>query len=364
MTPQSEKAIHMLKELQPEVGKEINRYFTQQLEEIKKKYSRHSILPIEILHDISTRGAKRLRAAFVYYGYQMLGGTDLNAAMKLASIIEIVHAYLLVIDDFMDMSDQRRGGSTAHKILEKHHIDQNYKYNASHFGNSIAVNVGIAGSHMAMQWLSELDIDVEKRVAISQNLNMMLVVTAHGQINDVINAYIPEVTEADVINVLKWKTAAYTYENPLHTGAILAGASQEDLNTLSQFATWGGVAFQVKDDILGTFGETDVTGKSDMDDMKEGKMTLLTVKALEKASPAQKETLTKALGNYELTDELHNDAKQIILETGALAFSEQIAQQYTERALKELSAGKKDYWNEDFYDFIAGICDYVLKRKS
>lgn len=354
----------MLKELQPKVAVEIDQFFASQISDVEQNFTPYSKLSIEILHDISTRGAKRLRAAFVLFAYQMLGGKDVDNAMKLGAIIELIHAYLLVEDDFMDVSATRRAGPTAHEIVKKYHVDQKLKHDSTHFGESIAVNIGLAGSHMAMQWLSELDISDPIKIALSFNLNKMLVITAHGQINDIFNESLLEVREKDVINVLKWKTSAYTYENPLHSGAILASASQDDLNVLSEFSHWGGIAFQIKDDILGTFGEVDETGKSNMDDMKEGKMTLLAVKALENASPAQRELLLEALGNRILTDQMYNDAKQIMVDTGALTYSENIAREYTDKAKEVLNTGKKDYWVGDYYDFLIGICEYVINRNK
>ncbi|WKZ31542.1 MAG: polyprenyl synthetase family protein [Candidatus Dojkabacteria bacterium] len=290
MEPLDQKAYSMLKTLQPQVEDVLNTFLAKQIAEAEDKYTPHSKLSIEALHDISVRGGKRLRAAFVHYAYQMLAGTDTSHSLELAAIIELIHAYLLVEDDFMDVSATRRGGPTAHEIIKKYHVDARLKHDSTHFGNAIAVTAGIMGSHMAMQWLSELNVAPETRVALAQNLNRMLVVTSQGQINDVFNESLHQVTEKDVINVLLWKTSAYTYENPLHSGAILAGASLKELDTLSEYSYWGGIAFQIKDDILGTFGEVDETGKSNMDDIREGKMTLLSVKALEMANSAEQKS--------------------------------------------------------------------------
>lgn len=364
MEPLDQKAYSMLKTLQPQVEDVLNTFLAKQIAEAEDKYTPHSKLSIEALHDISVRGGKRLRAAFVHYAYQMLAGTDTSHSLELAAIIELIHAYLLVEDDFMDVSATRRGGPTAHEIIKKFHVDNRLKNDSTHFGDSIAVNIGLAGSHMAMQWLAELDIPAETKVALAQNLNRMLVVTAHGQINDVFNESLLEVTEQDVINVLLWKTSAYTYENPLHSGAILAGASDEDLESLSRFAHWGGLAFQIKDDILGTFGEVDETGKSNMDDIREGKMTLLSVKALEKASPAERELLLSELGNRILTDQMYNDVKEIMVSTGALEYSENIAKEYTERAKQELEQGRREHWVEEYYNFLVGISDFVINRNK
>lgn len=364
MDSRDQQAYAMLKEVQPQVEEVLKGYFEKQISDVEENYTPYSKVSIDALYDICTRGGKRLRAAFVFYAYQMLGGKELASAMQLAAIIEIIHAYLLVVDDFMDLSATRRGGLTAHEIIKHYHVDQGLKHDSTHFGNSVAVTAGLMGSHMAMQWLSELNITPELRVALAQNLNKMLIVTSHGQINDVFNESLHEVTEKDVINVLLWKTAAYTYENPLHSGAILAGASLRDLDALSEYSYWGGTAFQIKDDILGTFGEEDETGKSTMTDIQEGKMTLLTVKALEMANDADKKILKEAIGNRILTEEMYKEVKEIMVKTGAKDYTEQVARDYTEKAKAALEKGRGEHWDDKYFNFLLGICEFVINRNK
>lgn len=364
MDSRDQKAYLLLKEIQPKVEQKLKEYFEKQINDVARDYTPYSKVAIDALYDVCTRGGKRLRAGFVYYAYLMLGGKDQKSAMQLAAIIEIIHAYLLVIDDFMDLSATRRGGLTAHEIIKKYHVDARLKHDSTHFGNAIAVTAGIMGSHMAMQWLSELNVAPETRVALAQNLNRMLVVTSQGQINDVFNESLHQVTEKDVINVLLWKTSAYTYENPLHSGAILAGASLKELDTLSEYSYWGGIAFQIKDDILGTFGEVDETGKSNMDDIREGKMTLLSVKALEMANSADRRVLQEAIGNRILTEDMHKEVKEIMLRTGAKEYTEQVARDYTEKAKMALEKGKGGHWDEKYFNFLLGICEFVINRNK
>lgn len=343
----------------------IKDFFSKEKIKIKNNFPDSSYKAIEVFEDICTRGAKRARGAFSYYVYKMYGGQNDSEALKMGIVLELTHAYLLLLDDFMDKSETRRGAKTAHVLMQDYYSKQNFRGgDPAHFGDSIAVTIGAAGFHMAMQLLMSLDFPKEILVALSNNLNEKIEITAHGQITDVVNASNPNVTEEDVLKMLEWKTGVYTYENPIHTGAIMAGQNgPKELSKLSEYALPAGIAFQIQDDILGIFGNSGDTGKSVYDDLREGKYTLLIHHALEVGSEPQKEVLKMNLGNPNIGDKELNDVKTILLESGSLDYSKKVANELVLKAKNSLIKNKSSKWRQEGFDYLVGIADYMIDRK-
>jgi geranylgeranyl diphosphate synthase type I len=373
MSKDKEFAKKQLKKFQPMVEEDIKECFVLLREYFRKNdryfpngLNQFTDMSLSILEECTLRDAKRLRASFVYYVSQMIKSetvVDSKVSLRIASVIEIIHAYLLIEDDIMDLSLKRRGKPTVHKTLEKFHTDNNLKNDAKHFGVSSSINIGLIASHLAAYLITELKIDHEIKNNILKNINENLIITSIGQLNDVYNEVKLDIIEEEVIDVLKCKTAAYTYENPIHTGAILAGATEEELEILAKFSVPGGIAFQIQDDILGMFGNTDKTGKSNMDDLKEGKATLLIVKALEKTDREGETLIKQALGNNEITKEAHSKVQQIIVDTGSLEYSRKLAKEHTLKALKTLQNPPQN-WNKKGVRYLRGITEYVISRSK
>lgn len=355
----------MLYKYQEQINPLIKDYFANERQKVSKFFPDATLRSLEVFEDICTRGAKRARGAFSYYVYKMYGGKNDAEALKMGIVLELTHAYLLLLDDFMDKSDLRRGGSTAHVLMTEYYSKNGFKGgDASHFGDSVAVTVGASGFHMAMQLLMSLDFVPEILIDLSNNLNEKIQTTAYGQISDIVNACNPHVSENDVLKMLEWKTGVYTYENPIHTGAIMAGQKDmSELNKLSEYAIPAGVAFQIQDDILGIFGNSDDTGKSVYDDLREGKYTLLIHHALEVGSQSQKEVLKKRLGNPNVGDKELNDVKIILLESGSLDYSKKIANDLVLKAKNSLIKNKSASWGQEGFDYMIGIADYMIDRK-
>ncbi len=364
--PQSvQTAKEMLFSFKKRLAPKIDEYFQSELTRVRSLYPATSIKGIEVYRDITFRGGKRGRAAFSYYVYKMYGGEQDDEAMKMGLVLELVHSYILLLDDFMDRSATRRFGPTAHEMLKKYFVERGFVGGDSqHFGDSLAVTIGTMGFHMAMQQLMDLDFEKPILKALSDNLNQKIEITDHGQVSDIVNTYNPSVTEHDVLKMLEWKTGVYTYENPIHTGAIMAGhGDQSELDRLSEYAIPAGIAFQIQDDILGIFGSPDDTGKSVMDDIREGKYTLLVHYALEKGSAQQIKILRAALGNSEINNEEYEAVKTVLVNTGSLEYSKKTARTLVEKAKQSLEKNRSSQWHQEGYDYLLGIADYMIVRE-
>ncbi len=327
------------------------------------QYGANSRLEIDAYLSILQRGGKRIRGSLAIAAYTMAGGKDMQLIMQVARVIEMMHAYILIIDDFQDRSHVRRGGPAAHTILAQYHRRNELAGDAEHFGASIALNAALSGSHLAQIELAKLDIPAERKLEVIDHINRTMVVTAHGQTNDIINEVVAEVSPADIDRVLEWKTAHYTFLNPLTVGLILAGASRASLLTIHDYAIHAGKAFQITDDILGIFGSEFESGKSPMDDIREGKRTVITAYALQHSNNDNKNFVVQMLGNANLTPVEFERCKDILVESGALAFAEKSARHHVALA-NESIASIDETWSPEGIAFLRGLTLSMLNRTA
>lgn len=308
-------------------------------------------------------GGKRLRAAFVYYAYQMFGGTNEEEILKAGAAMELLHSYLLVHDDVMDNSDVRHRRPTIHNIYKNRAKDKfkNIK-DAKHFGESVAICLGDILCHLGLEVMANTNFEDKYKVRALSKLHSAFADTGYGQVIDVFGEGMVDVDEAHIMLVHNFKTGKYTYENPLHVGAILAGIENGDLQTLSDYAIPAGIAFQIQDDILGMYGDEYRIGKPANSDLKEGKKTLLIIKAYENADEHQKKILDRTLGNKSIKTKDLEDVRKVIIDTGSLDYSKNKALELVTKAKESLMAKRKDTWGEEGYQFLIGIADYMINR--
>lgn len=345
------------------IDTDIARYAKYIQNSTLQNFGAHSRIATDAYLSVLQRGGKRIRGALTMVGYEMSGGKNHAMVVQAARAIEMLHAYILIIDDINDRSVMRRGGPAAHVLLADYHRRHSLGQDAAHFGESVAMNAALAGAHAAQMIISNLDVDEDARLKALSVLNRSLVVTSHGQVNDIFNEVATEVTEQDVERVLEWKTAHYTFLNPLHFGMILAGAGCEVTDAITEYAMHAGKAFQITDDIIGTFGEEFESGKSPMDDIKEGKRTILAVYALKHASNADKNFLLPMLGNQALTPAEFQRCKDILVECGALAYAQQQAKKHIQEALKALER-ESHHWSDEGIQFLKGLATYLVTRQA
>lgn len=354
--------LNELNHTQKQIEKELSSIFINHNRDIANNYGCYSSESIKAFQQITERGGKRLRGVLLIQAYGMFGGQDYDLALRAAAAIELIHAYLLIIDDFCDQSMQRRGGSSAHIYLSEYHKNSKLSGDSKHFGESIAINSAIYGMHYASNLILSLNTDPNTIIKAHKNINDNLLITAHGQINDIFNESLPSVDEEMIRNVLVWKTGYYTFLNPLELGAILAGANENLTSKLKPIALNLGIAFQIQDDIIGMFGDDKKSGKSNMDDLREGKMTLLIEKTLQNSSKANNNIIRKALGNQSITTSQHKIVQNIIVHSGALDILKTEASKNIQNAIEDLS--NLSEISDKHRDFIINIALYINNRTS
>lgn len=308
-----------------------------------KDYDESSKQVLSAYLDILARSGKRVRGTLTMFAYTMGGGEDEELSVRAARIIEMIHAYLLVMDDIADRSHLRRGGPTAHVILSDLHKANLWHGDHEHYGMSQAMNAALAALHIIMTDVAELPVRDTHKLEAQIVLNRGLTKTVVGQINDINNQAIQNISEKEVIEMMTRKTAYYSFINPLEFGLILAGKDFAEFGWLEEWALNMGLSFQIRDDILGTFGDNFTSGKSALDDMREGKLTLLVVRTLAHAPEAEQTIVRDALGKSDITDEELVKVKDIMQSCGALDYVSRLSEQYAESAITALARAPEIY---------------------
>lgn len=242
-------------------------------------------------------GGKRLRAAFSWWGYHAVRPIDDEAALlRACASLEFLHASALVHDDYMDSSAMRRGHPATHRAFAMRHRDQGWSGDADMYGASAAILLGDLLLSWADEVLRNCGLPAEHVLSGLQVFDITRTEVVAGQFLDV-SAQARATRDIDLaMTVLRYKSAKYSIERPLHLGAALAGGNADQQEALTAFGIPLGEAFQLRDDLLGIFGDPAVTGKPAGDDLREGKRTVLTSLALQSLTAAQAQRLDSALG--------------------------------------------------------------------
>ena len=283
-------------------------------------------------------GGKRLRPAFCYWGYRGVGGEDTDAVVAAAASLELLQACALVHDDVMDGSDTRRGQPAMHRRFAALHRSQEWRGDAEAFGLSAAVLLGDLCLIWADELLNTSGVPADALLRTQPVYDEMRVELMAGQYLDLLEQAVGGGTVESALRVARYKSAKYTIEKPLHMGAALGGGPVEAFTAYSGYGLPLGEAFQLRDDVLGVFGDPSVTGKPAGDDLREGKRTALVAMALETATPAQTAVVKRHLGDPHLGEEGVAQLREVITDTGALARVEGLVDELMGDALAALRA--------------------------
>jgi geranylgeranyl diphosphate synthase type I len=301
---------------------------------------------IRALDEFVLSGGKRIRPTFAWWGWRGAGGEpdapEADAVVRAIGALELVQACALIHDDLMDGSATRRGRPTVHIEFAARHRSAGWRGQPDRFGEAAAILLG----DLAMCWADDmlrgagLPADALRRMA--QPWDAMRTEVLGGQYLDVLHQATGDGTEHAALQINRYKTAAYTVERPLHLGAAIAGAGPDLVDAYRRFGADVGVAFQLRDDMLGVFGDPDVTGKPAGDDLREGKRTYLVAATLEAVDPATAAGVERRLGHPDLDADGIGALRAVITDSGALARTEQRIAELTATALDELTKADLD----------------------
>ena len=284
--------------------------------------------PIDEIARLVLAGGKRLRPAFCFWGFVGAGGdpTD-ELVIDAGAALELLHAFALFHDDVMDGSLTRRGEPTTNAKFEASHGANKLAGESRRFGDGVAILVGDLAyvySDQLMRNASPQAWTIWNELRIELNF---------GQYLDMLGSAMNERRREKAERICRYKSGKYTIERPLHLGALLAAPTRDDLiPVLSTYGLPLGDAFQMRDDVLGAFGDTAITGKPVGDDLREGKPTPLMAIATARANAAQLNEL-QLVGNQDLTPAQIARVQEVIRETGALDELEVVITRLTDEAI-------------------------------
>lgn len=354
-----------------EVLKEYKKSFDVRLEDYFKRKEKQArkidplaVEAVGIIRDFVLAGGKRLRPSLVYYGYLASGGRDEAAIIDASRSIELVHAFLLIHDDIIDRDLVRHGKRTVHETYRR--LAGGFRLSeseAAHFGNSMAIVAGDYAYSMANEILYDSDFAPAIILEALKNIQQIVSRTIPGEMVDVLMSAKRSGSEEEIMRMYDGKTAHYTFEGPLLLGCSLAGQEKnvELLDDFSAYALPVGRAFQIRDDILGVFGDQKKTGKAVGADISEGKQTILVAKALERGTKEEKKKLLGLLGKKNLNSGELEAVRVIIEKTGSLEYAETLSEKFVSQSLAALE--KIDFKNEEAHDYLEGLAKYIIKRE-
>ena len=281
-------------------------------------------------------GGKGLRPAFVYWGHRASGAAHEPRVLAPAAAVELLHTFALIHDDVMDRSAERRGRPSAHASFERNHTAGRLLGDARWFGIGGAILAGDLAFVWADQLFDEADLPAEALARARSVFTRLRVEVMAGQYLDLRLAGLPEAGERNALDVALLKSGRYTVTRPLQLGAAIGGAGPLLDAALSAYGDAVGVGFQLRDDLLGLFGDSRRMGKDALSDLREGKRTVLMLRALRLATATQRATLVRLLGDEALDEEQAEQARSIVTETGAVADVERMIGQKRDAAVRAL----------------------------
>jgi geranylgeranyl diphosphate synthase, type I len=313
------------------------------------------LVPVHLMASQLLCGGKRMRPAFCVWGYVAAAGIptdeELKPLLTAAGSLDVLHVSALIHDDLMDSSDLRRGRPAAHRQFEALHANAGWLGDSAAFGKAGAILLGDLLVMWSAQMLHGAGVEQSALERALPIVEAMRTEVTCGQYLDMVAQAHPlrkrapaigslkptiELAMDDASRVVEYKAARYTVQRPSQIGAAIGGGDDELYFALGAYGSPLGRAFQFRDDLLGVFGDPQVTGKPAGDDLREGKRTVLVAHAYAHAGDAGQKLLLQRLGDPGLDETGISELQQVIVESGARDAVESMINEYHERALKAL----------------------------
>jgi geranylgeranyl diphosphate synthase, type I len=343
-----DRQAHRLDEdLRAEVDRELAAFLQVKRDEAAQ-IDTQFVAAVDALSAFVLGGGKRLRPTFAWWGWRGAGGSPVSpqarTVLRAVSSLELIQACALVHDDLMDDSSARRGAPTVHVEFTERHRAAGWSGTPRRFGAATAILIGDIALAWADDMLRSADLWPDQQQRAHAVWQAMRTEVLAGQYLDVLAQACGDETPETALQIDRYKTAAYTVERPLHLGAAIADADPALVLAYRRFGADIGIAFQLRDDLLGIFGNPLITGKPAGDDLREGKRTLLLAYGLraadEKRQTGAADLLRGAIGNPQLDQDTVTKVRDVLIEIGAVAEVERRITTLTDSALRSLAAAE------------------------
>lgn len=316
-----------------QIKNKINSQLRLFLQNADKTYNLKKISPLLLksIQDFILRDGKRIRPSLFIIGYQGFSQKKISGLYQGSLCVELLHDFFLIHDDIIDKSDARRGKPSLHKIFDKHLAKyKNLKFN----GQDLAIVAGDIVYSLAINAFLSIKVNSQRKEKALQRFIKASVHTACGEFIELLigTKKINDLNKTDIYKIYDYKTAHYTFASPLTMGAILAGASQNQITLLTNYSLYLGRAFQIKDDILSLFFDQKKIGKSALSDLQEAKKTLLIWYAYNNSGQKNKTFIKDTFLKKKVTKNDLLQIRKIAKNSGALNYAQNEIYKLTEKA--------------------------------
>ena len=354
---------HKLGDFKNEFDVKLERFLDLKIKE-SKEFNPVIVKNLEYIAELLKAGGKRFRPAMAYFGYKLIDDTENPKIWSIGFALELFHCFALIHDDIIDKSLVRRNSPTIEALYQSEFQITHPNIDFKHYAMSAAILGGDLAFVLANQIMAK-DLGSGDNLELQNLYYTMQFELVAGQMDDCFGVGLSDLDMLDqdrIISMLKTKSGNYSIQKPLLMGAMLAGASQAQLDVLKSSGEKLGLVFQIKDDILGIFGLSEEIGKSNISDILEGKKTLLMSKAYNLASKEQKESFTKILGNTEASTAEIDWLKDYIAKCGVVQELEKYCFDLILSAKEELQTAFEP--ENQALQFLLELADYLYQRTS
>lgn len=320
--------------------------------------SPHGSWIMQSLREYSKRPSKRIRGSLAASMYDHATGQQFGpSGLRLGAAIEIIQNHLLIIDDVMDRSELRRGLPAVHK-----EYGRDYQTSDEHEAGMVGVLAGLVAGHCANLVLLSCDDKPQLVTEALRTLHRHITITDIGQMDDLQQRVqnLP-IKTADVLRRYQQKSSYYSFVDPLEAALVLAGKDPElSKQAAEAYGLPAGVAFQLRDDYLGIFGESTETGKVNVDDLREGKYTFLIHEALKKLDESDKKSLLEILGSETASEAELLEVRSLLEKSGAVRRTQQMAESQALEATK--AAHSATVWDSGVASMLEHVVIFAVER--
>ncbi|UCG35751.1 MAG: polyprenyl synthetase family protein [Candidatus Omnitrophota bacterium] len=344
----------MLSKLKNRVEKELKSFITH----IDKTYALKKTSPLlfDAIKDFVLRKGKRIRPILFLVGYLGFKKKETENLYTSALSIELLHDFMLVHDDIIDKSDTRRGEPSMHKMMDSYLARyKDLKFN----GQDLSIVIGDVMYAMAIHAFLSVKEEPKRKEKSLRKLIEAAVHTGCGELIELLSGLkdIKNITKDDIYKIYDLKTASYTFSTPLAAGAVLGGAKDSEAKRLFDFGIYLGRAFQVKDDILGMFGDEKKIGKSCLTDLQEAKKTILVWYAYKESSEEIKSIIRNIMDKEEVDRNDLDKIRKIVIDCGALDYAKKEIAGFIKKAQNLL---RPSSINKPYKDFLKSYSEEIL----
>jgi geranylgeranyl diphosphate synthase type II len=324
------KKIASLFTVKQDVETFLTDFFDEQIRRSQQLDERYTAL-WKALRQVTLAGGKRLRPYMAVLTYEAYGGNNYQRMLPVAVAHELLHTSLLIHDDIIDKDYIRHGKPNISGLFQQEY-GQLKTNDVDHYASSAALLGGDLLLSAAYQVITECNLPDAQKIRSLAEINSSMFVVGGGEFLDT-EAILRPFNDQQALQIAHLKTAYYSFASPLQSGAILAGVKLAESQQLAKFGQALGIAYQLADDILGLYGQEDITGKSNSGDIREGKRTYIMAQALQLAAPDEIRELNHALGEPTLSEREAARVRIIVSSCGAKAATEAMINQYVDQAL-------------------------------